>query len=434
MARPAARLRSLGARVAAALLVACALASGVARAEAPDADPTVILISLDGTRPADVAGLPVFGRFATQGAVADHLEPAFPANTFPNHVTFVTGVVPDRHGIVNNVFRDPQRGLFRYDEDPTWIEVEPLWSLLARAGIPSAAYDWVGSEGAWRSGLGPTEWEKFDGRVSEEDKVARILAWLDVPDRARRPRLVTSWFHGADGTGHRYGPGSPETVAALRRQDAALGQLLDGLASRSLLGSTTVLLVSDHGMARVDRSVDLERELMREGIRADVVGGGGFATLWLLRHKGQRTDAQRTQALSRILSVARGLGLEAWIPGHEPAAYPSSNPRFGDVVVLAPLGTIIVDGHRELAVPAGATGLALRGAHGYRPELPAMGGIFFALGRGVDPGTRLGTVHAVDVAPTVLSLLGQPVPSWMTGRPVALHVSPNASAAPSGSR
>jgi predicted AlkP superfamily pyrophosphatase or phosphodiesterase len=65
----------------------------------------VILISLDGTRPADLEGadLPVFAALRRRGAWASRMTPVFPSNTFPNHVTLVTGVVPDVHGIVNNI-------------------------------------------------------------------------------------------------------------------------------------------------------------------------------------------------------------------------------------------------------------------------------------------------------------------------------------------
>src|SRR5690606_16122892 len=129
MRRP---LRLLSALLLPALLLLAVAACAEPPAPAP---PAVLLISLDGTRPADVAELPLFRRIAAQGAAADGLEPVFPSNTFPNHVTLVTGVEPDRHGIVNNVFRDPARGVFRYANDPTWLEAPPLWSLLAARGI-----------------------------------------------------------------------------------------------------------------------------------------------------------------------------------------------------------------------------------------------------------------------------------------------------------
>jgi arylsulfatase A-like enzyme len=50
-----------------------------------------------------------------------------------------------------------------------------------------------------------------------------------------------------------------------------------------------------------------------------------------------------------------------------------------------------------------------------------MEGIFYAFGRGVDPGARPGRVRAVDVAPTVLELLGEPRPAHMTGQPIPLR-------------
>ncbi len=403
----------------AALLLATA--PGAASSGAAPGAASVILLSLDGTRPVDVAELPVFRRLAAEGAAADALEPVFPSNTFPNHVTLVTGVEPDRHGIVNNVFRDEQRGRYRYDDDPTWLQVEPLWSLLARSGIPSASYHWVGSEGPWSSGRGPLHWERFDARVPALRKVARILEWLDLGAPAERPRFITAWWPGADSTGHRHGPGTPESAAALREQDAALAALLSGIEARALWPFVTLLIVSDHGMARVERSIDLEAALRGAGIRANVIGGGGFASVRLGRGSGQRTSRERRAAIARAVEATRALGLEAWGRGESPKSFPTSNPRFGDFVAMAPVGTAIVDGSRALAAPAAALGLGLQGAHGHAPDAPEMAGIFYAFGRGVEPGFRPGRVRALDVAPTVLELLGEPRPAPMRGRPIPLR-------------
>src|SRR5262245_26383413 len=154
-----------------ALLLVLLLATAPAVAAGP-AEATVVLISLDGTTPeVGLRGLATLREVARRGAMAKRLVPVFPTNTFPNHVTLVTGVHPDRHGIVDNTFRDGERGLYDYDGDPTWIEVEPLWSLLEARGIPTASFHWVGSEGAWRSGRGPRDWKRFDSDVSEREKV-----------------------------------------------------------------------------------------------------------------------------------------------------------------------------------------------------------------------------------------------------------------------
>lgn len=363
----------------------------------PAAPPAVILISLDGTTPeAGLSGLPSLAEIARRGAWARRLVPVFPTDTFPNHVTLVTGVHPDRHGIVDNAFLDPERGVYDKDADPTWIEVEPLWSLVGGRGLRTASYHWVGSEGPWRSGRGPDVWKRFDSRVSERTKVDAILAWLAAEPPSERPSLVTAWFHGADHAAHVNGPDAPEVRVALRAQEPALAALLAGLESRGAFETTTLIVVSDHGMDRVRSRVDLRGALRRAGLRARVFGGGGFASVSV--RGGPEAEA-------KAASVARGLGLEAWRRALAPAALRLDNPRFGAVVALAPPGVAIGGG-------------SLRGVHGYRPEEPRMAALFAAVGRGVPAGLALGDVRSLDVAPTVLRLLGVPIPDWMEGRPI----------------
>ncbi len=387
-------MRRIPRELAALLLVlplvpALAVAQGTAR-------PTVILVSLDGTSPeVGLRGLPSLAEIARRGAWARRLVPVFPSNTFPNHVTLVTGVHPDRHGIVNNSFLDPERGVFDRDADPTWIEVEPLWSLVEAHGLRAASYHWVGSEGPWRTGRAPSHWKRFDSRVAERDKVAQILAWLDL-ELSARPRLVTAWFHGADHAAHRDGPDAPEVLRALRAQEPALAALIAGLESRAAFATTTLIVVSDHGMDRVRARVDLRRQLRRAGLRAQIFGGGGFASVVV---------AGGPSAEAKAVRVARDQGLEAWRRGEAPAELRVANPRFGNVVVLASPGVAIGGG-------------SLRGVHGYRPAEPGMSALFAALGRGVPAGLALGDVRSVDVAPTVLALLGVPIPEWMEGRPI----------------
>ena len=47
-----------------------------------------------------------------------------------------------------------------------------------------------------------------------------------------------------------------------------------------------------------------------------------------------------------------------------------------------------------------------------------MAGLLVARGRGVLPGTRLGRVSNLSIAPTVLRLLGLPVPEAMVAPPI----------------
>ena len=53
-------------------------------------------------------------------------------------------------------------------------------------------------------------------------------------------------------------------------------------------------------------------------------------------------------------------------------------------------------------------------------------GIFFAHGPAVQPDLSLAPASILDVAPTVLHLLGEPVPSWMEGRVLTEMLTPEA--------
>ena len=380
-------------------------AAGSAHSAAVDDTPAsaVVMISMDGVRPSEVAPelLPSLVELAERGARAERLIPEFPTNTFPNHVTLVTGVAPERHGIVDNAFIDPILGSFEKREIPAWIEVQPLWSLLADRGMVSASFYWVGSEGDWRDRGGPRYWRPFSSETPEREKVEQILEWLDLPP-ADRPRLVTSWFRGADHAGHVYGPGSPQVAEQLRAQNAAVESLVAGVRARGLWRSTTLIFVSDHGMTSASRRVDLGSALREAGVSATVIGIGGTASVYL------GAPAPGAADRARSVEVARGLGLSAWTRAEAPSGLRVGHRRFGDVVVVAPVGTAIV---RE--------GLTLEGFHGYPPAAPEMSAILVAAGRRVPAGVILPPIRSVDVAPTVLSLLGIPAPAWMEGTPIA---------------
>ena len=366
-----------------------------------DRPPVVILISLDGTRPADLNArdLPVLMGLADRGLRAERLLPVLPTNTFPNHVTLVTGVAPERHGIVNNLFIDPERGFFERDNIPSWIQVEPLWSLLERRGITSAAYHWVGSEGRWPGGRAPRYWMPFSKGTPEFTKVEKILEWLSLPDPDARPRFVTAWFRGGDHAGHHHGPGHSRVQTDLREQDLAIAALWNGLSERGLRPSTTLLFVSDHGMAAAQNRVDLTAALEEGGFAFRALGIGGFASVYL-------EDASPEQ-IERVTAAVRRAGIFAEARIAAAKTLPVDNPRFGDVIAIAPSGTAIT-----------RSGVSLKGFHGYAPKDPSMAGIFIAVGRGIPKGRVVPVVRSIDVAPTILALLGEEVPVWMEGRPV----------------
>jgi predicted AlkP superfamily pyrophosphatase or phosphodiesterase len=400
----------LSRRLAAAL---AALLLALAAARGAEARPVVILLSFDGVRHdyLDRDALPAFERIAREGARAEALVPVFPSTTFPSHVALATGAPADVHGIVGNEFLDATLGRFDYDDDARFLDAEPLWAAAERQGVPAAVFFWVGSETDWRGVGARYRRAPFDGRIGEDEKVAQILAWLDLPE-AERPGLVMSWWHGADHAGHEHGPDARETRAALRAQDRVLAKLLAGLDARHAWHDTTLLVASDHGMAAYTRTVDVEAALAEAGVRARVIHGLAVAHV----HLAQPEQAERAVRVLRAIP-----NLAAWRREQIPAELHYRHPRVGDVIALAEPPLALMPGGARSARFGWLARLFGRelGAHGYDPTRhPEMHGIFVALGRGVPRGGGLPRVRAVDVAPTVARLLGIAPPAGSEGAPI----------------
>jgi hypothetical protein len=407
-------------------LAAFGLALGLALASGAAARPLVILLSLDGVRHDYLARdrLPAFERMAREGAQAEALVPVFPSTTFPNHVALATGAPTDVHGIVANRFEDDALGSFDYGNDARFLDAEPLWAAAERQGVPAAVFFWVGSETDWHGVGARYRRSPFDTKLGEREKVAQILAWLDLPEQGR-PGLIMSWWHGADHAGHAHGPDAQETRAALAAQDRALGTLLAGLDAREAWGEVTLIVVSDHGMTRYTKTLDVSALLREAGVRARVIHALAVAQIYLKRREDE----------PRALAALHAAGLAAWPSAEIPAALRYRNARAGDLLALAePPLALIPDDDRSVRF-GGLARLFGRafGAHGYDPaRFPEMHGIFVALGRGVPAGARLPRVRAIDVAPTVARLLGIDAPASAEGAALeALSPSPPSPKLPS---
>ncbi len=376
--------------------------------------PIVVLISMDGVRHDYPArdGLPAFARLLKEGAHATRMTPVYPSNTFPGHVALATGTYPDVHGIVDNSFIDSKRGYYSMSGDASWLLAEPLWIASTRQGITTATYFWVGSETDWHGQKPRYRKAPFDGRRPESEKVSEILAWLVLSGESQ-PRLIMSYFAGTDHVAHRFGPDSTNVQDQLVTQDKALGVLLDGIDKLGLWPALTLILVSDHGMTPMGAHIDLRGALDSAGVKATITGS--TVAHVHLKDTGQITAARTVLSALENVEVRSG--------GEAKALRIAPSSRMGDLVVMTPPPF-------TFSSAAGAEGVAEDflsffgwdfGGHGYAPELPDMGAIFLAKGRGVAAGRSVGVVHQIDVAPTVAALLDIEPPAQSEGRVIQLE-------------
>lgn len=385
----------------AALAALCLLAlSACANFPAGRATPApLLLVSIDGLGAGqyDPARMPNLARIAREGARAKAMVPSYPTLTFPNHYSIVTGLHPDRHGIVHNTMRDAALGSFSLSNreavgDRRWWGGTPVWVAAERAGLATATFSWPGSE-ADVGGVRPTRWRPYDETIAMQTRVDTVLGWLSEPAETR-PQFLTLYFEHVDEAAHAHGPYSGEAYAAQRAVDTAIGALLDGLDARGLAGSVNLIVVSDHGLAAVAPANTVVVEDMANPADVEVVSAG--QVLGFIPKPGREPAAQAAL-------LGRHAHYQCWRKGELPARWHyGSHPRVPPIVCQMDEGWDAVMRERLARRPR----VGMRGSHGFDPAHASMHAVFFARGPAFRAGAKLPAIQSVDVYPLLMRLLG----------------------------
>lgn len=360
--------------------------------------PILILISFDGWRwdYIDRMRAPNLKALAARGVRAQALVPSFPALTFPNHYTIVTGLYPEHHGVVGNTMTDPsmpQRFSMSEEtaKDGRWWGGEPVWVTAIRQGLRAATMFWPGSE-AVIGGVRPTYWRPFKQELPSADRVAQVLAWLALSE-AERPAFVSLYFDEVDTAGHDWGPDSPELAAAARHLDDGLGQLVVGVRTLGLEDRTTIAVVSDHGMTPLSYDRVIYLDALIDLSTVDVLEWTGVLEL-------SPRDGDVESLYRRLHGKHPRLAI--YTRDRMPARlHYRSNPRIPAIIGIPDEGWAVTSAERleERELSAGA--------HGYDPKNRAMHAMFVAAGPGVRRGLVVkpfANIHVYDWLCAVLKI------------------------------
>ncbi len=371
-----------GLRVAMAILLLAAATGLLYSTDLKDSS-IVILISIDGFRPdyLEHTTCPNLQRLAAEGTRAKWLIPVFPTKTFPNHYSIATGMYAENSGVVGNRMYDPEfdamftMGMRNEVTNARWWGGEPFWVTAEKQGVKSAPFFWPGSE-APIGGIRPSYWKAFDGSMTEDQRVAQVLRWLDLPF-AERPSVLTLYFDGIDIAGHVYGPDYGAVDTAVVLADRAIGHLIAGLRERHLLEKSTLVIVSDHGMAPVERSrtIYLDDYLTAED-SVRIVDWGVVMSLW-----------PGSGAEERVYEAVKGAHprMSAYRKGDIPARlHYRNNRRVAPIVLVADDGWIITSRGAQSYWRNRENG----GNHGYDNRESSMRALFIAHG----PAFRAGRI------------------------------------------
>jgi arylsulfatase A-like enzyme len=443
---------------------------------APSPVKHVVVIVCDGLRPDSVTqkDMPTLFALSHQGTFFNHHHPVYLSSTEVNGTALATGSYPQHSGIVaNNEYRPAIELLKpfgteeleavrkadaltsnRYLQMPTVAETirragfrtviagtKPVVLLLDRSARPitdPAKDPVILFEGQGLTGLGdkpadadPTfpilaDPAKSPNRDQDTWTTRTLITKLWAGDI---PTFTTLWFSEPDFAQHGSGPGSDTALAALKSDDDNIAAVLKALDSAGVRDSTDVLVVSDHGFSTIERTINV----------TDVLTAAGFDAHLKF------TQEPKT---GQILVVPNGGSFSLYITGHEPSVI-AGLVQFLQKSDFA--GVIFTRDQLEGTFPLSLADLASKDAPDIlvsmrwddqtsKREMPGM--LFscatkFHPGQGYHASLSRFDMHNtliasgpdfkksfvdqtptgnLDVAPTVLALLGNPQEKPMDGR------------------
>jgi len=414
--------------------------------------PHVYLVVVDGldARFATPAHMPrlfdLVTREAERTSVFAAAHAVMPTRTNPNHVSLLTGVYPSAHGITGNAYwRRVPDAPAEVIVDAKLIEVETLFTVaetsspeLVTAGVfgkaklarlfsavpgRQRAPDVLWSpEQASPAGRDPTTGYSFDSAT-----IGGLLA--EAADE--EPDLAVVTLADVDRTGHARGPDSEECSRAIAGADAAIGRLVDQLRALGRWSHSVLIITADHGLTSLAVTperpypvISFGRDLLRAGVGGvHLVADGGIEHVYADGLPGDATElGDAAERLARVAEVARGVPGVAEVLARLPvpdvpslaslhADWHLQHPRSGELLLVAAPGYEFVD-------PFDPVEASMLGNHGGPGEAAVPMIVTGGSERLARAPTGTPEPSAVDVAPTIATLLGLRLPRRLDGSAV----------------
>jgi arylsulfatase A-like enzyme len=419
-----------------------------------------LLVIFDGLRPDYVTPevMPNLYAFGQRGIVFTNHHSVFPTVTRVNTSSISTGSYPERHGLLgNSVFFpaiDPTRFLDTSDRsqmvrvntatDGNLLMATTMGEALQATGrkllVVSAGS--TGSSFLLNHKVSGGAILHMDYAIPEslnqvvEDQLGPLAknSPSDVLNRRAvdlffkvgiprvDPTVTVLWFTDPDTTAHEKGIGDPETVDCLKNVDAQFKRVEDGLSALGQLNAYDIWVTSDHGFTTHTGGAPLQDLLkpfarpMPDGSPRLVNGGDG--AIYVRDHdKGDIARIvealQHAPRVGAIFTAAATPGsLDGWAPGTLSFnVIRWTHDRSGDIMA-SPDWNDEVNAHGF----RGATSAGGVAGHGSSSPFDVHNTLMAAgpdLKRTAEIGTPTGNV---DLAPTLLTMLGVAVPPSMEGR------------------
>jgi predicted AlkP superfamily pyrophosphatase or phosphodiesterase len=415
-------------------------------------DRHVVVVSIDGLAAYLLedpkAPIPTIRQLARDGSFAERgMTVSNPSVTWPNHTSLITGVRPEKHGVLANgmlvrnaigvpVKVDPRRDQRELVRVPTIIDAAHA------AGLTTAEINWPCTRGCQalddsfpdvpdavlhttprlRSELVAHGLlvDETQSSFAANSPAGRDLIWTGAACHLihqRKPNLLLVHLLNVDSTHHSLGPQTPGGYTANALADMCLSRIVAAIDEAGLRERTTFIVLADHGFTLTPKKLLPNVLLRQQGLLTVTAGEISDARIHVISEGGIGL-AYCTNPAEAVADRARIEGLFSGLEGVADVLLPDQFAQYGmphpreydqapDAILVAQDGYAFSASVAEDAfVAANTDGKTSPGSHGFLSTLEKMNALCVLSGNGVRRGEKLQLVENIDVAPTIARLLG----------------------------
>lgn len=421
---------------------------------------TQLVIVVDGLRPDYVTPelMPRLVRLGRRGIVFNAHHSVFPTVTRVNASSIATGAYPETHGLLGNTVYIPASNATKGLDTGSRENLEaigrangPLLTAPSLGEILQGAGKKIFASGSGTSGaafllnhtvgtgaivhqeytrpaaLGAHVLEKLGPPPPKAMPNAALNkravdAYLTLGLDEMHPDVTLMWISDPDTTAHNKGIGSAPTSESLRLVDAEIGRIEDALQAKGLADRTNLIITSDHGFSTHTGALKLA-SLVAPFVRPLPDGSPDIVVAEGAIHFRAGADAARIAAIVAMLQrrpevgaiftrPRPGGGAEGVVPGTLSFGVARWNhARSGEILVSANWTREKNEaGYEGKTTDSGVAGHGSSSPYDIHSALIAAGPDFIEHAVSDVPTSN------VDLAPTLLRLIGLEAPASMTGR------------------
>jgi predicted AlkP superfamily pyrophosphatase or phosphodiesterase len=435
-----------------ALLIVCEIALIISSSSmAAERERHVVLVSIDGFAAYLLddpkAPIPTVRNLAREGSYAEGgMKVSNPSVTWPNHTSMITGVRPEKHGVLANgvVVRGPIGIPVKIDprrDQQDLIRVPTIIDAAHAAGLRTAEINWPCTRGSKSlddsfpdvpdAVLHMTPRLRSEliakGLLTDETQesfransyASWDLIWTEAAChviRERKPHLLLLHLLNVDLTHHTFGPQTQASYTANGYADMCLSRIIAAIEEAGIRDQTTLFVVADHGHTTTPKAVRAHVLLRQHGLltvaankiseaRAHVFSEGGTGLVYCTSPGDVEADRE---LISKLFTGQEGIA-QVLLPNdylEHGMPHPREYPQAPDAILVTEDGYCISESFTgDTLITTNTEGETPLGSHGFLTSFDKMNALCVVAGNGVRSGAKLQQVENIDVAATIAKLL-----------------------------